>query len=1531
MGVILDLDERSLRFSLNGDEIGPAFTRFEFVRGVFPAVSLNQGQSVQFNFGGPNRSLLHKPAGFRPVHAAFASAWDEARAGEEEAARSGGGDAELDASSSMKLSARRLPEDCLEEERGCSMSFVDPAWNVRLRLSHEHRTAKRKQRRQQHERQQQQRHVELSARSAAAAEGAEGEGAGDGAALSAAQELQVRWYAKQLVWLLSRRFTQVVAASTPLVGALSTAVSAQPTKVAASRVAASRGPSGGSDLSLAKLPPLAAPLCATARELVTLIKLTSETESWEPALWRLLLAALDSASASAGDGAEDGAALDELIEGIVACIGDDVRLAASRKYAQVCWRAAGSGEYNGDRRRESMLEEGIVAADGSTEGGGARSRSNSVQASPQAPKGADARTSPARLRAASVAEADAGAWTAAETLAHPHVSLMAYLTEQLLHAAAVVRARVRARRNAAESMPASESRPERELLFRLFEVWCPGLRSPSVLLKEIAAQVLNRLLTGTLEAEQQLRGGALSGPSPSTSGGQGEAGGYLARCLKSVPAERVIAMTSKRLWLEREVAPLYSTYMQHMLSLSSTLALASSCSGGDSFGMLRGVRASASARAAESAVDSANASDDATVERIFSGVCYVGKTQMDARDATNDDDGDDDDDDEEDDDEDENGVMGVIRRRMEARRRTLLRCAPRASASESGGDVPQWRGFLIRVAHNIESGVMSGTVEWPDYRSTVCVEGRCESESGALVLRETRISEGPQEVGWASRFGTTSDVSDAWRPGTEIRGTLDLAKALHRSSFTGSLYVPDVSGSGSGSGASPRGAGRARPGRSPGATRPAGLAIVLDDAPDAAGGDAAAAATTSIGLVDATEEVLFKWDATQTARGAIRVDDGGESVTALRGGSERVTYGTVGFSGGVHYWEIELVEAEPPPGGGIMIGVAEKKTNGRHYWPGWGLVNSRVVHTSGHELPYGEFLSKGDTVGVLLDMDAGRLSFFLDGYKFGERVVKDMGVAFPNPRLQDNSLRGSGAGKRGRVLFPCVGFRTGGGKVRLLRKWSSIAAVPAAEDARRCAELKLLLHRWSNGGMGERGNIPKWFQEESLAEFRRMREGPRLQQHRIRPGRRLEWFDCSRAAIAAVCAQNPALEGIESGDVVAHRLHAASSGGGEPVDERIEIVGARRGMLWGRRTQGGDAWYWLPGEIGDLSIVQRSASSPRSGSGGGRPAAFAPSSPRDDDDEEESADILALAVADVLALDGDDAAEDEVADEESALERFVSRCCNAPPESRSGHVSSALSPVIPPSSLSAAAATWARWTLRADAAVIQLLNRCSAANGVDPLNLDWDAFRREVAHYASTSFAEPSAAPLSAGGDGSLSALRGMRASRILARAAMLLALNRLAGQALPFIPLGSPGLAPPAQILSGLFADELSAVALGTRTMSDNVRDWHVVELRDLLLTSTKQVYWASVLVATAAETSCPAEEWEDPREIKEIRVNRIAARTDRLATLCPEERLRWSMLGQLRDEIESLSAGLKNSTRTLRHECVCVRVCARARSRSR
>jgi len=44
-----------------------------------------------------------------------------------------------------------------------------------------------------------------------------------------------------------------------------------------------------------------------------------------------------------------------------------------------------------------------------------------------------------------------------------------------------------------------------------------------------------------------------------------------------------------------------------------------------------------------------------------------------------------------------------------------------------------------------------------------------------------------------------------------------------------------------------------------------------------------------------------------------------------------------------------------------------------------GFVNFRATYSSGAERVYGAHCHAGDTVGVLLDCDAGRINFFVDG------------------------------------------------------------------------------------------------------------------------------------------------------------------------------------------------------------------------------------------------------------------------------------------------------------------------------------------------------------------------------------------------------------------------------------------------------------------------------------------------------------------------------------------------------------------------
>ena len=51
-------------------------------------------------------------------------------------------------------------------------------------------------------------------------------------------------------------------------------------------------------------------------------------------------------------------------------------------------------------------------------------------------------------------------------------------------------------------------------------------------------------------------------------------------------------------------------------------------------------------------------------------------------------------------------------------------------------------------------------------------------------------------------------------------------------------------------------------------------------------------------------------------------------------------------------------------------------------YPGYGLLNYRATQAFGSETLYGSYFAAGDTVGVLLDMDHGTLSFFKDGEDF---------------------------------------------------------------------------------------------------------------------------------------------------------------------------------------------------------------------------------------------------------------------------------------------------------------------------------------------------------------------------------------------------------------------------------------------------------------------------------------------------------------------------------------------------------------------
>ena len=80
-------------------------------------------------------------------------------------------------------------------------------------------------------------------------------------------------------------------------------------------------------------------------------------------------------------------------------------------------------------------------------------------------------------------------------------------------------------------------------------------------------------------------------------------------------------------------------------------------------------------------------------------------------------------------------------------------------------------------------------------------------------------------------------------------------------------------------------------------------------------------------------------------------------------------------------------------------------------------MNFRATYTAGAERVYGAHCHAGDTVGVLLDCDAGRISYFIDGVKYGEHILNDLGCAFENVSPFGFNADGCGSGGAGQVGF----------------------------------------------------------------------------------------------------------------------------------------------------------------------------------------------------------------------------------------------------------------------------------------------------------------------------------------------------------------------------------------------------------------------------------------------------------------------------------------------------------------------------------
>eukprot|EP01029_Cantina_marsupialis_P009642 TRINITY_DN223_c0_g1_i2.p1 TRINITY_DN223_c0_g1~~TRINITY_DN223_c0_g1_i2.p1 ORF type:complete len:700 (+),score=313.88 TRINITY_DN223_c0_g1_i2:552-2651(+) len=133
---------------------------------------------------------------------------------------------------------------------------------------------------------------------------------------------------------------------------------------------------------------------------------------------------------------------------------------------------------------------------------------------------------------------------------------------------------------------------------------------------------------------------------------------------------------------------------------------------------------------------------------------------------------------------------------------------------------------------------------------------------------------------------------------------------------------------------------------------------------------------------------------------------------------------------GVHYWKFEVERREP--GGGILIGVCAhdfdcSRRNVGAQRVSWGVsgASGEFGNGSGKFIEYSKPYHTGDSIGMLLDMNAGTLRYFKNDI--------DMGIACSTDL-------------KGRALCPavCLGGATNGGEHRI--SVSQSEEVPFFED-----------------------------------------------------------------------------------------------------------------------------------------------------------------------------------------------------------------------------------------------------------------------------------------------------------------------------------------------------------------------------------------------------------------------------------------------------------------------------------------------------
>jgi len=259
--------------------------------------------------------------------------------------------------------------------------------------------------------------------------------------------------------------------------------------------------------------------------------------------------------------------------------------------------------------------------------------------------------------------------------------------------------------------------------------------------------------------------------------------------------------------------------------------------------------------------------------------------------------------------------------------------------------------------------------------------------------------------------------------------------------------------------------------------------------------------TTITGELQAVREQFFVLMPSQCGNG---LQPSPDLTTISSKSGQGVVLGSRGFTRGVHYWEVYadigpdmadpkhlqtlMFSAEQP---WIHIGVAERtrpivrggeRSGANGEFRDYGFSSDMMLrsNTDQGERLFGPNMVPGDRIGVLLNMDEGKVSFLKEGFEFGEYKFQDIGLGYTKIRS------GSSGGPSCRVLYPAIGMRRGADPVTIrCERWVSAAGESTEENVRKVLEAVTLLQRWQRP-VGQPVRLPMPVLSEALQRYNLM-------------------------------------------------------------------------------------------------------------------------------------------------------------------------------------------------------------------------------------------------------------------------------------------------------------------------------------------------------------------------------------------------------------------------------------------------------------